>query len=435
MSPNNRLLFCSVGLLGLMSLAWLGNRAGHSMARAGWFQSTLVSAKDTGTGLLPPDRPQSAPVSTVQTASALKRLRAIVAASPQLASDWEARAQVDDILAKLSADELSAIYAELEIGLDYNFQFLAQKVGVAWAKKDPSAALAAAQAKRSLYGYGASFAAGIFKDWAADEPSAALAWLDSRDLSAELAEMKAQLRGRALSDLVGRDFDLATSEFLKLDPNKNDGFDSHGVLASWAGVYADDPAMRERLVEFAKSTGRPDDYAQLNSSLLRAWPQKDADAMRVYLEGLRDYLNSDAVPVEARPKVDATAVGAAIYREYTGPALEWWMGRYSQSSETPQALRGSIAAWVQKYPDQVRQWFDEQPPSPQRDSLSTTVVTTLAARGKFQEAAGMLQGINDSKLRQSATERLDFAWTQKSPQEAAAWRAGRAEAAAGPKSQ
>jgi hypothetical protein len=55
-------------------------------------------------------------------------------------------------------------------------------------------------------------------------------------------------------------------------------------------------------LEFAKSTGRPDDYAQLNSSLLRAWPQKDADAMRVYLEGLRDYLNSDAVPVEARPK-------------------------------------------------------------------------------------------------------------------------------------
>ena len=426
MPLTNRLLFRSVGLLGLMSLAWLGNRAGHSMARAGWFQSTLMSAKDAGTEQLTPDRPPSAPGSTGQAVSALKRLRAIVSASPQLESDWEARAQVDDILAKLSADELASVYAELEIGLDPTSQFLAQKVGVAWARKDPSAALAAAQAKRSpFHGYGGSFAGGIFKDWAADEPSAALAWLDSRDLSAEFAEMKAQLRCRALFDLVGRDFDLATSEFLKLDPNKEDGFDSRSVLASWAGVYADDPVMRERLVEFAKSTGRPDDYAQLNSSLLRAWPQADADAMRVYLEGLRDYLNSDAVPVEARPNVDATAVGAAIYREYTGPALEWWMGRYSQSSETPQALRGSIAAWVQKYPDQVRQWFDEQPPSPQRDSISTTVVTTLAARGKFQEAAGMLQGINDPKLRQSATERLDFVWTQRAPQAAAAWREGR----------
>jgi hypothetical protein len=317
MPRNKRSLFRFVGLLGLLSLAWLGNRAGHSMARAGWFQSAIVPAKDTGTGLSPSDRPQSAPVSTNQSASALKRLRAIVAASPNLANDWEARAQIDDILAKLSANELAAIYAELDIGLDSDSRFLAQKVGVAWARKDPSAALAAAQAKRSLLG--SSLAAGIFNDWAADEPSAALAWLNSPDLPAGLEEMKAKLRGGALFDLVGRDFDLATSEFLKLDQNRNDGWDSRGVLGSWASAYADDPVMRERLVEFAKSTGRPDDYAELNSSLLRAWPQKDAEAMRVYLEGLRAYLNSDAVPVEARPNVDATAVGAAIYRELHRP--------------------------------------------------------------------------------------------------------------------
>lgn len=434
MPPNNRLLFYSVGLLGLMSLAWLGNRAGHSMARAGWFQSSLVPGKDTGTGPLPSDRPQSSPVSTNQSASALKRLRAIVAGSPQLGSDWEARAQMDDILAKLSADELAAIFAELEIGVDFSSRFFAQKVGVAWAMKDPSAALAAVQAKRLLYG--SSLAIEIFNDWAADEPSAAWAWLNSADFPEALEEMKTKFRNGALSDLLERDFDLATSEFLKLDASKNDGLDSRALLTRWASAYADDPAMRERLVEFAKSTGRPDDYAQLNASLLRVWPQADADAMRVYLEGLREYLNSDAVPVEARPNVDATAVGAAIYREYTGPALEWWMGRYSQSSETPRPLRESIAAWVQKYPDQVRQWFDEQPPSPQRDSLSATVVTTLAARGKFQEAAGMLDGINNSKLLQSATERLDFAWTQKAPQAAAAWRAGRSDAAAtGPRNE
>ncbi|HEY8962125.1 MAG TPA: hypothetical protein VIM57_07950 [Luteolibacter sp.] len=429
MPRDNRLLIRSVGLLGLMTLAWLGNRAGHSMARAGWFQSPTVSANVArNESPSSSSATRSAPASADQAASALKRLRAIAAASPSLVDDWEAQAQIDGILAHLSADELAAIFAELGNDMDPGLLVLVQKVGVAWAAKDPSAALSAALAKFAPRG--AFYASTIFAKWAANDPAAALAWANSADLPTELAEIRSRGRGEAISQLLERDFDLATSELLKLGENKEGWSESGVVLSLWANAYVNDPAMRERLIEFAKSTGRPDDYAQLNSALLRAWPQDDADAMRVYLEGLRDYLNSGAVPVEARPNVDATAVGAAIYREYTGPALEWWMGRYSQSFETPLPLRQSIVSWVQKYPDQVRRWFEEQPASPQRDSLSTTVVTTLAARGKFQEAAGMLQGINDPKLRQSATERLDFAWSQKAPQAAAAWRASHSEPAA-----
>jgi len=393
------------------------------MARAGWFQSRTVSANVAWAESSPPSEPsRSVLASANQAASALKRLRAIAAASPSLGDDWEAQAQIDGALANLPTAELAAIFAELGMDQDPGLRVLVQKVGIAWVAKDPSAALSAVLAKSSPRG--GYYATMIFKGWAANEPSAALAWLDSADLPAELAEMKSGLRGAAISELVERDFDLATSELLKLGEDKAGWSESGGVLSQWAGAYVNDPAMRERLVEFAKSTGRPDDYAQLNASLLRAWPQEDADAMRVYLEGLRDYLNSDAVPAEARPNVDATAVGAAIYREYTGPALEWWMSRYSQSFETPLPLRQSIASWVQKYPDQVRQWFEEQPASPQRDSLSATVVTTLAVRGKFQEAANMVQGIRDPERQRSAIERLDFMWTRKDSKAAAAWRTG-----------
>jgi len=416
MPRDKRLLLRAAGLLGLVSLAWLGDRAGHSLARAGWFHQTSVSAKTTRIESSPAESQRTTQATAGQAASALKRLRAIVAASPYLGTDWDAQAEINSILAKLSADELAAIYEELDSGS----VILARKVGLAWVAKDPSAALSAMLAKRSRYH---SFnAVVIFGEWAANDPSAALAWLDSTDLPPELAEMKARFRRRALPGLLERDFDLATSELSKFERGAED---SRGLLEQWASVYAGDPAMRERLVKFAKSTGRPDDYAQLNSSLLRSWPQEDSQAMLEYLKGLRDYLNSDAVPVEARPKVDATAVGAAIHREYTGPALEWWMERYSQSSETPKPLRESVSAWVQKYPDQARQWFDEQPASPQRDSLSAAVVTAYAARGKFQEADGMLQRISDPKIRQSALERLDFAWTQRDPQAAAAWRVGR----------
>lgn len=422
MPRDKRLLLRAAGLLGLVSLAWLGNRAGHSIARAGWFQQAVVSAKTlrTESSLAEPQRsPHATPD---QAAFALKRLLAVIEASPDLTHDWDARAEIDGILAKLSSDELAAVYAALQIGLDLNLRVLARKVGLAWVAKDPVAALSAALAKRSLYVSSHANAVSIFNDWAANDPSAALTWLDSTDVPPELAEEKARFRAAALSGLLERDFDLATSGFLKFESGEEN---SRILLGQWAGTYVGDPAMRERLVEFAKSTGRPDDYAQLNASLLRVWPQEDSQAMLEYLKGLRDYLNSDAVPVEARPNVDATAVGVAIYREYTGPALEWWMERYSQSSETPQPLRASVTAWVQKYPDQARQWFEEQPASPQRDSLNATAVTAFAARGKFKEAAAMLQGIGDPKLRQSAIERLDFTWTQRDPQGAAAWRASR----------
>ena len=112
-----------------------------------------------------------------------------------------------------------------------------------------------------------------------------------------------------------------------------------------------------------------------------------------------------------------------MYREYTGPALEWWMERYGQSPDTPAPMRAAISQWVQKYPDAARQWFDQQPESPQRDALNAAAIPAFLSQGKFSEAARSIAGIRDPALRQPAVERLEILWKIQDPAAAAAWQA------------
>jgi len=124
-----------------------------------------------------------------------------------------------------------------------------------------------------------------------------------------------------------------------------------------------------------------------------------------------------------RAEVDATAVGAAIYREYTRPALEWWMDRYSQSTATPKPMREALNYWMQQRPAEMEQWFAEQPESPQRDALNAAAATSFTAQSKFQNAAQRVEQISDPKIRQAAVERLNFVWAPQDAAAAAAWRA------------
>jgi len=431
MSKTKRLIFRVVGLVGLGGLAWLGNHAGHYMARGGWFHGEATAGKPFRHGSPASGRsssassPASASIDQEEVASVLRRLRAMSASSPLLMADFEAEAQIDAILAKLSAGELAAVFAgltDMRGAGNYNARFLIKKVGLAWVALDPTAGLEAVVGRSKIFGPGN--ASSIFGEWAADAPETAFAWLDSTELSPELTKLKDELRAAALVYLAERDFELATSEFLKMGDKEGRSNGSRGgALSYWASLYLDDPGMREQLVEFAKSTGNPNDYAQLNDSLLRQWPQEDPLGMLDYLQGLRGYLESDAVPADKRPEVDASAVGVAIYREYTRPAMEWWMDRYSQSTETPEPMREAIKYWIHQRPAEMEQWFTEQPESPQRDALSSAAATTYIANSKFQEAAQRIGQINDPKIRESAVERLNFVWSAKDSQAAAAWRA------------
>ena len=410
-----------IGVLGLLVFA--GKQGGKQLARSGILHRSVPAGKTPAGDNGPPRQVSVEPVRAELVASSIQRLIALAKGSPNLGVDWEAQAQMDSIIAKLSAAELAEVFASIDSPGDQSFRILAGQIGIAWMAKDPDPAMKAVLEKFPRERFGRYFAAMIFGGWADEHPEAAFAWLNDAELPEDPPGLKKELRQTALRELAERDFSLASAEFLKMERSEEDTSDYGGLMQNWGAMYADDPAMRDRLVEFAKYTGHPEDYAQLNYQLLREWPQEDSMGMMNYLQELRGYLESDAVPAASRPQVDATAVAVAVYREYDRPALEWWMERYGQSSETPTPLREAMSDWAQKYPDAMFQWFEEQPSSPQRDALVSSVIPTLINQKKFTEAAGSIASMQDPGRREAAIERLDFLWREQDPDAAAAWRA------------
>lgn len=418
--PRVKSILSTACLLAVVAgLAWSGREAGKRMARAGWFRGDAVEKKSAFDAPATTARSPKDAANPQAAANALRRLKFLTEGSVFLTTDWEALSEMRAVLAGLSAAELAEIHAVLVAeGNRARFpnSFLEDEVLAAWVKLDPAAALTAAYQNPEFY------AAQVFAAWAMEDPSTALDWLESEGFPAELAEKKNELRANALYALLDRDFDRATAEFLKLPPGPADGRGRSAVISGWASSAVHDPALRERLIAFAKSTGNPEDHAAMNSSLLRQWPQEDALGMLTYLQDLREYQETADIPADQRPAIDATAVGAAIFREYDRPALEWWMERYGDRTEVPAALQDAMIGWRQKYPDKVNQWFAEQPASPQRDALQAVLVPSLVAAGKMDDAVQAIDRIGDPDLRQSAIERLDYVWSKKDPAAAAAWR-------------
>lgn len=419
MPRNKRLLLTTLlWLVAVGTLAYLGNSAGHLLARAGYFRTAsgpASSSVESDVGRPERQRRQAAPA-TDKVDKALERLRSITRNSASVHGDWEARLMIQDVLSGLNAAELGLLFMRLEVQDEIGgVTDLTRAVGVAWATLDPDAAIAAALAKSRMRGE--FFAVGIIRDWGADHPREALAWLNGSALDPTVEKTKEELKASIVSGLVERDFDLAKGELAKMDPNE-----SKRVIDKWGRDYVVDAAIREKLVEYTKSTGNPADFAALNQGMVRAWPENDPLGLMNHLQDLQTYLESDAVPAAARPETDAAAVGIAIRREYHDVALEWWMDRYSRSTEAPAPLRQAMNEWTRNKTAVATHWLANQQPSPQRDALSAAAAPVLLSSGKFNEAAELIGNINDPALRLAGTERLEMFRKDKDPSAAEAWK-------------
>ena len=416
MPPENRFLRRALLLLGAVAvLGFLGNRAGHLLARAGYFRAAEMKRAADDARHRRDNRPQRAvpPRRGDVVDAAHAKLQDIWRGSPHVASDWEAKARIDRILDGLAAEELAELFDRMEVVDGWQMSEISRRIGMRWAAIDPEAAMKAALAKSR--NRGAYFASSIFKGWAAEHPQDALAFLDREGLDPKLLAMRDHLRMDIIEYLPERDFALAVEGLEKLENA------AAGVLEGWGSRYVEDAAMREKLMEYAKGTGRPGDYAALNDGMVRQWPQDDVLGLMNHLQDLQAYLESDAVPAADRPQVDATAVGAAIYREYNEPALEWWMGRYADSAEAPQPVREAMSYWSRRKPDAAAQWLEQQPESQQRDALSAAAAPGFMAQNNFAQAAEIIDGIRDENLRRNSMDGMKKRWQMEDPEGAKMW--------------
>lgn len=403
MKRNKTIVGSAIVLVAIVGLGWVGNALGRRSAKAGWFQS-----KSTSTHSAIGD------FSKVEQLDHLK-VKMGVGSVARLADDLESLMEGDDRLldfgvkmrlhqrlAGLDVETLEELFVELQNRGVGDQSELLEMTLLEWARRNATAAFTAVAERPML-------AMRIFDQWANEALEQAFAWLDSEDLPDGLRDEKEAMRGAALMRIVNRDFNLAMTQFLKLPshPRRSSMVDRERIVKRLAGQCFEDPELRQRLVDFLNQQGAPEDQAALHYSLVSDWPQADDMGLLTHIYELKEHLERASFPQGKGIEVEASAVGAAIYREYDGPALEWWMGRHADTTEVPEALRSAMEVWYEKYPEKVSSWFEGQADSPQRDSLLYGLIPTIAVSDS-SEAERMMSQITDPQLRDWAAERLDY---------------------------
>lgn len=403
----------SVCLAALLTGAYWG---GRRVARSGLVKAGPSTAlQPIGEEAVSAARPPGSSARPERNAT-LARLMELGNTAPTFSlSAMEENWEMSNLVATLSTTDLAGLLAQIDLRTQYS---LAICVAQAWIAREPTTAMLACLEKDPAMKGG--FAAMIFANWAMDHPAVALAWLESDDLPAPLAALREGIRAAVLPQLAERDFTAAADSCRHADDATRSK-----ILSQWGSQFGDNPEIRDQLVDFAKSSSNPADYAALNRQLVTAWPQDDAMGMMNYLIGLKDYLESGSVPAASRALVEGSAVAAAISREYDRPALEWWMERHASDTEIPMALQQGFGNWGRLHPDKAEQWLAEQPESPQKEALQASIVVAMAATAvECDKAAAMLEKIQDPEIRQQAATKLYLLWHESHPTAAETWKKG-----------
>ncbi|MBB5352833.1 hypothetical protein HNR46_003081 [Haloferula luteola] len=401
---------------GFLGLAWVAHELGRRSARAGWFLSSELPASAAASEFLPSRMMKVDSKGRPPLAERVRRWRIEWAKGGWVDVSFERWEGLRDSWNELTNEELAEAYSWLKDERGLAARRLRQQLLNLWLERDPEAACRAARD-----GSGRALEIAV-REWAKNDPESCLAWLGESDVLMDPGGLRERLRVAAVEPLLLRDEGRALEEFLKIPENGGQAWaiSRDQVLAAWAPSCYADPALRDRLVEFAWSTGNARDGAVLNAELLTGWPEEDAMGLLTHLVELKDHLEAPTGIAGDSSEVDAVVVAAAIHREYDGPALQWWMERNSQLDQVPSDLVGSWVRQYRKESEETLQWLEDQPASPQRDALRAALIPVMAGQDPASASRQVL-AISDPTWRQKAAERLEWGWSQSDPQAAAAW--------------
>jgi hypothetical protein len=247
--------------------------------------------------------------------------------------------------------------------------------------------------------------------WTADQPDAAFAWLNSEELPPGLKKLAANIRLNSLMTLMDTQPDRAFQELSSMESK-----DVSDQLRLWAGTHGSDPDVRQKLLDYAATSGRTDDLAQTRSAILQALAEKDPEAANDFLESL---------PTKPDER-DALAVQLTLGQARKEPkaAFDRWLETADTANGVPQEIQFGIGAWMWRNPDETLQWLDALPPGGKRDSLHADSIPMLAGYDRFDKAAEIATGIASPSLRAEALHALDLRWSLVNQDAAEKWRQG-----------
>ncbi|MES2475889.1 MAG: hypothetical protein V4640_08915 [Verrucomicrobiota bacterium] len=390
-----------------------GNLKGRADAMA--VQATLKNSGHRNSIEALPRAGESAAVASRPAYEAIrKRLNAIWRESPNPSYDFEMLAEMDRLLGKMTSVEISEFLRSMPPGLERRPEYfqMSRDIVAWWALKDGPAALAYMGSRPDADGnMGRMLTTQTFMMWAADQPDAAMEWLRSGNLTDRQRKIAEHLRFNVTIPMVETDPDRAFQELIYLKPDEVTKY-----LGIWAGRVGEKPEMRQKLLDHATATGRPEDLAKVRNGIVAKWAKTDPDAALAFIDSLQ-------VTDLERQNLEMSLASASA-RKDPKAALDTWLERNASATVIPDQLHSIVGEWMMPGPDKAAQWLDGLPEGPQRDAIYSGSIRALAGFDQYPKAAELADRIESPEHRAKALQTLDKQWSLSQPDAAAAWKAG-----------
>ncbi|MEO5917175.1 MAG: hypothetical protein ABIS50_23295 [Luteolibacter sp.] len=387
-----------------------GNLKGRADAKAAG-----VSANNSRhRPVLEPERESSAGSSRPGYDAIRKRLNLIWQESPDPTYDFEMLAEMERLLGKMTSAEIAEFLRSIPPGFERRAPYfqMGREIVCWWTLKDGPAALAYLGSQPDVEGsMGRILTTQTFMLWAADQPEAALTWLRSGDLTKKQRESSENLLLNATITMVETDPERAFQQLAYLAPDKVADY-----LGIWAGCVGENPEMRQKLLDRAAATGRPEDLARVRNSMVAKWATMEPDAALAYVDSLQ-------VTDLERQNLDMS-LAAATARKDPKAALDTWLERNASATVIPDELNKIVGAWMMPGPDAAAQWLDGLPAGVQRDAIYSGSIRALTGFDQYSKAAELANHIESPEYRAKALQTLDKQWSLSQPDAAVTWKAG-----------
>jgi hypothetical protein len=320
--------------------------------------------------------------------------------------DPEAEARTSHLLEQMSSAEIEGFLRTLPPGSADHAYEMTRSILFAWGMQDAPSALAYLSTCDST-----RMTISLVERWVLDQPDAALAWMDGGSLT---LVQKRQMRDMRLQSLLGLSNSDPDRAFKELSNMKHE--DAADQIWLWSISHAQDPQMRQRLLDYAAASGNPEDLASVRSSIAGSLARADPDAAKEFVRNLK-IGDEDAAELDA-----AVTVGAA----YDDPEAAYsdWVQRNPGVMDVPATLQNGFSEWMDDDPDRAIKWLKTLPAGGLRDRLYESSIPALAGSEHFDEAAGIVKTIDSPSLRAEALNALQTRWLLVDSQKAAAWKDG-----------
>ncbi|MES2921227.1 MAG: hypothetical protein V4819_06765 [Verrucomicrobiota bacterium] len=398
--------FVAAGL-GILLLAFWGGQsqgraAGEKQARADAMK--LTSTRSGMKGSRSRDGKSAALTkSSVSSRDAAARLKALWAASVNPAADFELFAKMEDLVDKMSSQEI----AEFLGTVPPSQFFMRMNIVCYWAQRDGPAAL-------DFLGTNSidrMIETNAFGGWIAEDPDAALAWVRENRLPLE----RKVLLQNGLMALAETHPERAFQELAHVDASEG-----QVLLSYWVGLNPGEEVMRHRILAAAAATERPEDLAAVRKALVREWSTKDPAATAEFIASL-ELSGPETREIEAALVNAQAGVGPETVMEPQA-ALESWLGRFADAVTIPEEIKDTVGAWSVRKPDVARKWLETLPDGQQREALCDGGIRELMGNDRYAEAAKFANLLETPALRRDAFRKVSNYWSLANPEEAAKWK-------------